>query len=487
MGIAPFQWQAVNQFLGRQAELVRLEAWWNEPAGHGQGMNLYGRRRVGKSWLFRRFAHGKPAIILVAEQTTQTQQMGQLADQLEQILGLRPALRDVGDLFRFLYKVTSGEKVLVVIDEFPYLLGSTRSEISGAQSSIQAAIEQHRDRSEAKFLICGSTITQMEDIQAEKNPLHGRFDKLVLNPLPFGETRGFMPTLDVTEQFERFAVAGGMPRYLHALSGGNWDTTLATKIIDSNAPLFNEPVSLLQSELRETATYLAILNALSVKPAHVGSISQEVGLDSKTLSPYLDNLRAMRLAAKRMPVGADPTSRSGQWECLDHFVRFWFRFVKPFQTDLEAGGDPAAHVKNFVRTHLPEHVAVVFEDAARRWTRQQYGAAQTVGPWWGNALNAERRAKRRETEEIDIVGLAGKRVVVAGEVKWTGKQLPLSVLTDLRTYKLPAMQQAGFTVTPDVKVVLASKSGFTTAVASVAKQDPHIHLVHAKDLLVQLP
>lgn len=59
-------------FGGGFSILQRLEDWWD--SADVQPFNLFGRRRVGKSWLFRKFAHGKPAIVLVAENTLPTLQ-----------------------------------------------------------------------------------------------------------------------------------------------------------------------------------------------------------------------------------------------------------------------------------------------------------------------------------------------------------------------------------------------------------------------------
>jgi hypothetical protein len=61
-----YAWPLADAFRGREDALARLEDWWQ--GDERMPIALYGRRRVGKSWLFRRFAHGKPAIVLVAEQ-----------------------------------------------------------------------------------------------------------------------------------------------------------------------------------------------------------------------------------------------------------------------------------------------------------------------------------------------------------------------------------------------------------------------------------
>src|SRR5664280_2009149 len=91
----------VGGFVKRGAELARLEDWWVSP--HREPVNLYGRRRVGKSWLFRRFAHDKPSVILVADRVAPGQQLTSMAAQLEGALGVLPQVGDIAALFRLLY------------------------------------------------------------------------------------------------------------------------------------------------------------------------------------------------------------------------------------------------------------------------------------------------------------------------------------------------------------------------------------------------
>jgi uncharacterized protein len=479
--VRSYEWSAVDEFVGRSEDLARLADWWQRPAA--LPLNLFGRRRVGKSWLFRRFAHGKPAIILVAEQSTPAQQFSRLVDQLSPYLPFRPDVSDVGGLFALLYQVASTERVLVVVDEFPYLLGTTPSEITPGLSAVQATMERFRDDSKIKLILCGSAVAQMEALQAERSPLHGRLQRYALAPLEFHDARAFMPELAPADQLTRYSIAGGMPRYLAAVSGGALPGVLAREIVDRNAPLFNEPLAVLQSEVREPATYMGILGAIANKPADSATLHSKTGLDARSLSPYLDRLEAMGLVRKRRPIGAEPKARSTQYECTDGFLRFWFRFVHPYQASLEAGTDSAAHVKEHVLPDLADHTAPVFEELLRRWIRQQFPTASQVGAWWGQALNVERRAQRRFTEEIDAVGLKDKHVVVAGEAKWTTRALPYNVLSDLLDFKVPAMEQAHLKSRRGVAFVLAARHGFAPQVTRAAQEDSRVRLIAADDLL----
>lgn len=479
--ISGYEWAAADRFVGRRDELARLERWWAAPTVSG-GINLFGRRRVGKSWLFRRFANAKPAVILVATAATPAQQFSLLAEQLEPHLGVRPQLQSLDELMRLIFQLGATQRVLVVLDELPYLLGSSSSKIGANLSIMQTSIEKYRDSSRTKLLICGSAVAQMEDLQREKSPLHGRFQPLELQPLPFREARLMMTESDPIDQFTRFAIAGGMPLYLELLGHGELETALVESIVDRTSPLFNEPQTVLTTELVQPSTYLGILDALALKPANSEDLRGATGLDATALQPYLRKLEAMRIVRMRRPVGAHEKSRVAQWECSDHFFRFWFRFVKRYQNDLEAGSSATQHVATHVLPLLGEHTSVVFEEQVRRWIRATYPDASIVGAWWGNAVGPARTSGRRTTEEIDAVGLSNHQLVVVGEAKWRNRPTGAQVLSDIMEFKIPAMVQHGLGAN-NPRVVICSRGGFDERLVRAARAAGNVDLVSALEVM----
>jgi hypothetical protein len=61
-----------------------------------------------------------------------------------------------------LYQLGRDQKILAVIDEFPFLLPEKREDRNGVLSQIQAVMEERRDPSQTKVMLCGSLIGQME-------------------------------------------------------------------------------------------------------------------------------------------------------------------------------------------------------------------------------------------------------------------------------------------------------------------------------------
>jgi hypothetical protein len=181
-----------------------------------------------------------------------------------------------------------------------------------------------------------------------------------------------------------------------------------------------------------------------------------------------------------------PTARQRRYRLRDHFMRFWFRFVLPYQQTLEAGLAPAIHYERNIEPFLEEHVSWAFEEICRAWALEQYqGTADSVGSWWGPARHDLRRAGARSSEEIDVVGAHRNRAMVIGEAKWTGQPMGIQVLRDLEQYKIPALEQSGVDG-KSAEIVLFSRSGFAPAIqieGAAPNRNRKVRLVTMSEIL----
>jgi AAA+ ATPase superfamily predicted ATPase len=244
--------------------------------------------------------------------------------------------------------------------------------------------------------------------------------------------------------------------------------------------LFNDPREVLEEELRSPGIYFSIFEELAAGERSSSNLAAAIGVKTPDLSQYLRILGDMSLVERIEPVAGRAELR---FRIADPFLRFWFRFVFPFQDDLKSGVLATNHYANEIQPVLAEHVAPVFESLCREWTRQELGVSR-VGSWWGNALNQLRKTRERQSEELDVVGLQRSAVTVVGECKWTSGRLTAKVLDDLETYKLPALRQTGAKVAAQPLIVLFSRSGFKANLIELAAERKDLRLVEL-DVLVQ--
>lgn len=69
------------------------------------------------------------------------------------------------------------------------------------------------------------------------------------------------------------------------------------------------------------------------------------------------------------------------------------------------------------------------------------------------------------------------KVTLVAECKWTNKSLDRGIVTDLETYKIPALRDAGFKIADPLRIVLFSKAGYGRSLCELANADSRIELI----------
>jgi uncharacterized protein len=479
-----YEFPSFDDFRDRQGELQQLSRWWDDPK-QWRAMALYGRRRTGKSWLVRAFAHGKEADIFVADNRSERDQLARFADQMRPELGFRPYLPDAGEFLKLLFQRAGRERRLAVIDEFPVLWQANR-DLPGIMLRV---FEEEALSSRLKLVICGSHIAMMDELFAERSPLFDRTIPLPVHPFDFSEAAAFLGDFPALEAVERYSVAGGMGRYLTDFSEPQpLEALVIDRVLNPRGPLFNEPRTVLAQELVTPHNYFSILAALAGGAASWGDLLSRSGVERNSFGKYLTTLIDLRIAGSRQPVTETHRDvRRRHYYIRDGFLRFWFRFVFPFQNELEDRLDPTGLYRSELAPRLPDFVAPVFEEIARAWVRRQASqGVRRVGAWWGPALHALRRAGARTSEEIDVVAMSGRAVTLVGECRWRADPMDVMILKELHDFKLPALAQVpGLTIAPDCRTVLFSRAGFTKGLEETAARQG-IQLVTAGEAVAGL-
>ena len=149
-----------DAFIGRSRELDVLDELYDSE--DPELFVLYGRRRVGKTELLQQFCDGRRAVYFLAAQVREKDNLKGFRDALREGLG-DPILDgiefpDWPSAFGFAAERASDERLVIVLDEFPYLCESTK----GLASLLQQFWDQRGKRSKLMFVLCGSQVSFME-------------------------------------------------------------------------------------------------------------------------------------------------------------------------------------------------------------------------------------------------------------------------------------------------------------------------------------
>ncbi len=131
---------------------------------------IYGRRRVGKTALVRKFISGKDHIYHLVNQEEKSVQLRRVVNSVYSKYGdVEPRIDDWHEFFEYFTKVVD-EKIIFVLDEFPYLIEQKKS----IPSLFQSFIDEHLLEKDMLLILCGSSISMMESLMTSDSPLYGR-------------------------------------------------------------------------------------------------------------------------------------------------------------------------------------------------------------------------------------------------------------------------------------------------------------------------
>jgi len=438
-------------FVNRQSELDLLNK--HNASGKPEFFVFYGRRRVGKTELLTRFCEGKRAIFFVADLGSEISLRTSFSRAINTIL-FGPAQTDAiyaswEAIFQALGQAAQKERLVVVIDEFPYLVAAHPP----LASILQKAWDQTLKNTQIMLILCGSSIGMMEDsVLGYQAPLFGRRTaQYLLEPLQFKDARLFFPNFSDEDQVRAYAVYGGTPAYLQTIDPGkSLDENILDHILSRGSYLYDEVRFILQQELREPRNYFAILQAIASGKTRLNEIKQATALEGATA--YLETLQQLHLVERVVPVTETQPhkSRRGIYRLKDNYLRFWFRYLHPNRSQLERGGARIILEKQ-VLPEIDHFSSLVFEEICQQYFWQAGLAGKSplvpvnIGRWWAG------------NEEIDLV-VVGEKDAILVECKWSSRAVGMNILADLERKAKFIGRELG-----DRKILyaLCSRSGYT--------------------------
>ncbi len=414
------------RFLNRKSELARLEtAWSSAQAGTPQLVVVWGRRRVGKTFLLSHFVKGKRAVYYGATEQAEGVELQRMADAVRADLGERTHDLAGGGfasweaVLRFLVALAADEPLVVVLDEVPYLLRSTR----GFASIVQSVWDHLPAGTKLMLVLTGSAIGTMEGVLGSGGALRGRpTDLMRLDMLDPVSARAFLPRLESAAFLEAFAACGGYPMHLES-----WDQDAGTSenltrlAATPGGILLEDSIGILREELPDVGGYPRILAAIGRGRSRMSEIASEA--DQRVEHP-LGILVASGFVRRSVPVGA-PSRARPLYQLADPYLAFWFGVLYSDLPQIEAGQGRAALKRR--AEQWQRHLGLVFEEtarghAARLVERGELPEDLVVGRWW---------ASSGEPCEVDVLGLRGARTALMGEARWQAKPLGLRDLREL--------------------------------------------------------
>ena len=364
------------------------------------------------------------------------------------------------------FAMAEKERIILVIDEYPYVARAERS----LASTLQLLIDKYQQSSKLFLILCGSSMSYMEDhVLAYKAPLYGRRTaQFKILPFDFYETRKYLKNASNEDCALFYGIVGGTPQYLRVVDDNvSPEENILRLYLNPTSAIFEEPANLLKQEVREPSIYNAIITAVATGASKLSEISSKVGEDTSVCATYIKNLIALGIIKKETPYG-EKISKKSIYSIEDNMFRFWYRFV-PENNSLIARGASSAAMER-IRPELSDYMGSVFEEICKQYLWRELIAGRCpilfgdIGRYWGTD------SRTKSQFEIDIMGEESKSTALFAECKWRNEKVDVGVLEKL-------VERSKLFHYSKVHFYIFSKSGFTSGCKELAKRMGNVSLI----------
>lgn len=440
---------------------------------------LYGRRRIGKTTLLKEFTKDKDVIYFSSQEKNDALNLSDFSSIVKSFFNgshyvdfasWQNLLSYIGD------KADDDNRIMLIIDEFPYLAMENPS----IKSILQHTIDLSWKSKNIFLVLCGSSVNFIEnEVLGSKSPLFGRAtSKFELNGFDYYISSKFFPNYTNEEKILSYGILGGIPTYLEQFdSNKTIIENIADKILKTGAFLKDEPQTLLKMELRDPGVYNSILEIIADGSDKMSIISDKIHEESQKCSKYLSTLQTIRVVRKAVPLGETDASRKTIYQICDIYFQFWYKFLFKNKSRYEIIGETKAAEEIMKSDSISSYMKSIFVRICYEYMTIEAKEKRLpiipdcIGKWWGINQSTKKH------DDVDILALDRKNEkAVFCECKYSNELFGKSEFEDLVTSS---------NAFPEIKTkffFLFSKSGFTDWVIKESQRRNDMKLIGLDDL-----
>ena len=361
-------------FIGREKELTLLQQDYI-----GKAVMVYGKRRVGKTTLIQKALENcqHQTVYYECSKGAMQDNIDGLVRELARVKMLPvplnfSTLQDV-----FIYLNALPKKIVVVIDEYPYLKKATDS--ATVDSIFQNIIDNRL--SNIELVLSGSHIGMMKDLLQERNALYGRFAVTIkLNELNYLDAARFYPDRTPYDKVAHYAVFGGSPFVNQALTpAATLRENVISTILNPVSAVYLYASQLLLSDYSVKINAERIFSVIGNGKKRYTEIEDKLDVKKTgNLSKQIKSLTELEIVSRNSPINKIGDNKKATFEINDNLLRFYFTFIYKNASALQVLGAEAFY-DEYVAPTLTDFISRRFEGICRDYFSLQVRSGKLKG------------------------------------------------------------------------------------------------------------
>jgi AAA+ ATPase superfamily predicted ATPase len=323
----------IDSFIGRKKELAVFKKLVDSKKS--TIAVVYGRRRVGKTFLIQKALTNKSCIFFEGlEDRPKKEQISNFLFQFQSASQQKvqtPFPDTWREAFLTLYKWLEKHPSIIVFDEFQWMANYRRDIIS----DLKMMWDQYFSKIPGVHLIlCGSIASFMIQKVLRSKALYGRVDQHIhLKPFKIYETAELLGQKGSQEILDAHLLTGGVPKYLQLLTSSDSIVLGVNELAFSEGGyLYHEFERIFISHFGKTAVFEKIIRLLAAHPHGFvrKQLSEKLGVQSGgQLTKLLDDLETAGFIRSQSLFNSKKDARNIKYVLCDSFLLLYFNFIEP--------------------------------------------------------------------------------------------------------------------------------------------------------------
>jgi AAA+ ATPase superfamily predicted ATPase len=447
---------------------------------------VYGRRRVGKSYLLKSLLKVKTDLYFEGiKGLNEQEQINHFLDQLaEQTQTLPYRANTWKQALEGLTKHIETRACYIIIDELPWM-ASQKTELIAWLKYFWDNHWQKNNR--LKIVLCGSIANFMIKHVVHSEALHNRKTlEIHLQPLLAFEAVNFFKKSKSDQEMLKYLMCfGGIPKYLEQI-----DTTLSFNqnvnnlCFNKSGFFIDEFETIFKEQFKVTKKYEKIIRTLVNKAQSKEEISETLKISSGgSLSLALDNLERAGFIKKHSSIywSDRAKEKTNKYFIWDEWLRFYFTLMAPHMKLIRLNTG-AGLFEKLSQNQLSSFWGRAFERLIEKNLPQllnhldiELGDILTYGPYFQQGARRLGGGERPGVQ-IDLVLKKRDNTICLIECKFTEKPVGIEVATEMAE----KIERLTIPKKWSVQTILISATGVTS---ELRKAESFDHILDLKAIL----
>lgn len=439
-------------FIGRQKELTELINAYN--SDKFESILIYGRRRVGKTELINNSLKGvKDCIIIKFEAVRGTLELNinRLSKRIKDVFNINYIdFHSFEGIFEFIFEQSLTKKIILIIDEFSFLLERDFT----VESILAVFIDKYINDSKLKIVVSGSYVGLMIKLLEHSSHCYGRFNHIIpVRPFDYYEASLFYKNYSDEDKIIMYSTFGGLPFFNSLINNNLTALDNIKNLIISKNSILEFGLNSIYSETKNLPLLSQTISLIAKGKTKKSDIISTLKSKGNNRNEYLlEKLEDMDIVKRITPINDKSNNRKTFFVFEDNYLSFYYRYL--YDTSyIELRENPNQFFEAFIKEDFySSYIPKKFEEITKSFLHRKNIKGEInpviteIGTYFYND------AKNKTNREFYCV-TKDKNGYISYECKFTKDKIGKKVITeeeeqiknlDINFYKLGFVSKNGF-------------------------------------------